>query len=258
MQLIDTHCHFDDPKLLPQMDTILERCRKAGVTDIIVPGTTQTGWSHILKICEANQNLYPALGLHPMFMDNHLPEHFKALRDSVETGKLCAIGEVGLDYHIPHHKQQQQELLEVQLDIAQKAGLPVLLHVRKAHDHILSMIRRLQFTSGGIVHAYNGSRQQAETYMDHGFLFGFGGTLTYARAKKLHRLAENLPLENIVLETDAPFMAPASLHNQDNSPENLPLILKTLSELRSETMETIAYQTTANARRLLLSPKRDN
>ncbi len=252
MRLIDTHSHIDVEVFAHDFHEVLTRTRAAGVIAQILPGIRQTWWDRLLFLCQKEDDLHPAIGLHPMYLDVHLPEHLLELRSHAESGKLVAIGEIGLDFFVKDFDQnRQQELFEAQLDIAKEACLPVLLHVRKAHDQVLSIIRQKGFPHGGIIHAFGGSMQQAENYLKRGFLIGFGGSVTYTRAKKIRRIAQALPLESIVLETDAPDLPPAGHHGQRNSPEYLAEILKILAELRVESLDEIACMTTQNASRLL-------
>jgi TatD DNase family protein len=162
-----------------------------------------------------------------------------------------AIGEIGLDYFIENlDRDRQQELFETQLRIAREADLPVIVHVRKAHDQVLKTLRRIQ-VRGGIIHAFNGSLQQGEQYLELGFRLGFGGTLTYEGSKRIRRLARDLPLSAIVLETDAPDIAVASHRGERNSPEYLPECLAALAEVRGEDPAFLAQATGRNAEAVL-------
>jgi len=251
MQLIDTHCHLDVAAFDRDRDAVLTRACTAGVTRIVVPGITAAGWKKLLTLCTSETGLYPALGLHPVFLDTHHPDDLQALEASIARHKPVAIGEIGLDFYRPElDRARQKALFEAQLHIARAAGLPVLLHVRKAHDDTLALLHKAR-VCGGICHAFNGSLQQARQYIELGFKLGFGGMLTFDRSRKLHRLARELPLAIMVLETDAPDMPPASHHGQRNSPEYLPEVLQALARLREEDTDTIAAQTTANAIELL-------
>ena len=252
MELIDTHSHIDLGVFSNDFHQVLNRARKAGVIAQVLPGVQRDGWDRILKLCATEKDIYPAIGLHPMYMRYHTPGDLTELREHALSGKLVAIGEIGLDYFVKDiDKEAQQELFEAQLEIATDAKLPVLLHVRKAHDQVQKTLRCLHFPNGGIVHAFSGSLQQAEHYLKLGFLISICGTVTYDRATKIRAVAAQLPLESLVLETDSPDIPPSAFHGQRNSPEYLPEILSSLVELRGESVETIARQTTVNARNLL-------
>lgn len=251
-QIIDTHCHLDLSQFRPDLDRIVERSRGGGVSDFVIPGYISSGWDRILKLCCRKAFLHPALGLHPVYLSDHKPEDIDELRELSNREKLVAIGEIGLDYQEGLDKsEEQQELFQQQLLIASGADLPVLLHVRKAHDQVLAILRRHNLGRGGIVHAFNGSRQQADHYIKLGFKLGYGGTLTYDRARRIRKLAAELPLSAIVLETDAPDIPLAGRREHANSPEYLPEILDALASLRSESKEEIGAQTTSNARNIL-------
>lgn len=251
MDLIDTHCHLDDASFEADRDTVLAHCRQAGVQRIVVPGVDAGGWDNLLDLCRRHEGLYPALGLHPMYLSRHKPEHISRLPAALEKASPVAVGEIGLDYYIdnPDH-QRQEDLLRQQLRIAREARLPVLLHCRKAHDQILKALREIP-VPGGIAHAFNGSLQQAQQYIELGFKLGFGGMLTYERSNKLRKLARELPIESIVLETDAPDMTVASHRGERNSPEYLPECLAALAEVRDEEPDYLARQTTRNAETVL-------
>jgi TatD DNase family protein len=252
MEIFDTHCHLDVPEFSKDRDEVLDRARTAGVSRLVIPAIAEAGWEHLLDFCNREKGLYPALGLHPIFTEEHRDEHLTLLRKRVEQERPVAIGEIGLDFFIPDpDRERQVELFEAQLAIAEEFAMPVLVHVRKAHDQVLQSLKKFTLP-GGIAHAFNGSMQQAEQYLERGFCFGFGGMLTYERSKKIRKLAAELPLESIVLETDAPDMSPAAHHGERNSPEYLPEVLAALSEVRGESHESLARQTTTNACRLFM------
>ena len=251
LELIDTHCHIDAEIFNPNYEDIFSRARAVGVSSLIVPGVHQPWWRRLMHICASSTALYPALGMHPIYLDSHRHEHLEELEQYAHNNSVVAIGEIGLDYFYKDaDRQTQQELFEAQLEIATAAQLPIILHVRKAHDQVLSTLRRHKFKYGGIAHAFNGSKQQAQQYMQLGFKLGFGGTLTYNRAKRIRAMAQELPLEAIVLETDAPDIPLFGHQGQANLPEYLPEIMEALASLRPEPREKIARQTTDNARAL--------
>ncbi len=251
MELFDSHCHIDVEEFDADRDTVLQRTRQAGVTRMLVPAVHRQGWRFLLDYCQVNPGLYPALGLHPVYLQQHRDEHISELAQWVEQEKPLAIGEIGLDYFVTElDRERQQTLFEAQLEIARDANLPVALHVRKAHDQILNTLKRIR-VRGGFSHAFNGSEQQAQQYIDLGFKLGFGGMLTYERSSKIRHLAKVLPLDAIVLETDAPDMTVAAHRGERNSPEYLPDCLQALSDVRQEDPESIARQTTHNAMQVL-------
>lgn len=247
MELIDTHCHLDVAEFDADRDAVLDACRASGVTRIVIPGVTAAGWGNLLALCADHRGLYPALGLHPVYLADHRDDDIEELADWVALHRPVAVGEIGLDYYIddPDHARQQA-LFEAQLRVAADAGLPVILHVRKAHDAVLATLRRIR-VEGGICHAYNGSLQQAGHYIDLGFKLSFGGMLTYERSSKLRALARALPQEAIVIETDAPDLTVASHRGERNSPAYLPECLAALAAVRGEDPVELAAITTRNA-----------
>lgn len=251
MELFDTHCHLDVADFDADRAAVLARGRAAGVGQMVIPAVDAVGWPGLIDLCHREEGLYPALGLHPIFIDRHRDDDLVELRRLVEKEHPVAIGEIGLDFYIKElDRERQQWLFEQQLQIADEFQLPVLLHVRKSHDEVLSTLKRMRFTHGGIAHAFNGSRQQAQQYIDLGFKLGFGGMVTYERSSKLRQLAAELPLASLVLETDAPDMSPTAHHGGRNSPEYLPEILQAVAELRGLESELLAESLLSNAREI--------
>lgn len=251
MQLIDTHCHLDVAEFNTDREQVIARAAALGVTRIVVPAIVARSWESLLDLCAAHDGLYPALGLHPVFLEQHTPGDVDALRDTIERQPPLAVGEIGLDFYIKGlERARQLDLFETQLRVARDAGLPVLLHVRKAHDEVLAALRDTP-VPGGIAHAFNGSMQQAARYLELGFKLGFGGTMTYPGSRKIRQLARDLPAEAIVLETDAPDIVVAAHRGAEgrarNSPEYLVDCLRALAEIRATPEDEIAAITTANA-----------
>ena len=247
MELFDTHCHIDVDAFDADREQVLSRARRAGVRHLLVPAIQREGWQGLWELCMSDPHLHPAIGLHPVLLDRHADADSEALEAFIQTHRPVAIGEIGLDYAIRSlDKTRQQILLEAQLRIAAENRLPVVLHIRKAHEPMLRTLARFDLR-GGICHAFNGSEQQAGRYLDMGFKFGFGGALTFPNARHLHELASKLPLDSIVLETDAPDMSGAKHRYQRNSPEYLPEVVQVLSDLRGVDPERIAEATTQNA-----------
>lgn len=251
MEIIDTHCHIDVEDFDPDRNEILARCRQQGIARIVVPAVLASSWQSLLDLCRRESGLFPALGLHPVYLTQHSDTDIASLAAWVEREKPVAVGEIGLDYYVEAlDRERQQHLFESQLQVARDADLPIILHVRKAHDQVLATLKRYK-VRGGIAHAFNGSLQQAQQYIDLGFKLGFGGMLTYERSNKLRRLAKELPLDEIVLETDAPDMTVAAHRGERNSPEYLPDCLQSLAEVRDEDPLLVAAATTRNAEQVL-------
>jgi TatD DNase family protein len=249
-RIIDTHCHLDVEAFDADRDEVLARARKNGVTDLIIPAVTADRWEGLLALCAGDPGLHPALGLHPVYLEQHKEDDLEKLPDAITTHRPVAVGEIGLDFALRElDRNRQVSLLERQLEIAGRFDLPVILHVRKAHDEMIGLLKKRSLP-GGTVHAFNGSLQQAESYADMGFKLGFGGMLTFERSSRLHRLAKALPASVLVLETDAPDLTVASHQGERNSPEYLPEVLAALAEVRGESREEVAACTSANARRV--------
>lgn len=251
MTLIDTHCHLDAPEFDADRAEVLAAARAAGVGAIVVPAVTAAGWDALLALCAAQRGLHPALGLHPVYLAQHRDEDLAALERRLAERRPLAVGEIGLDHFVEDlDRARQQRLFEAQLAIARDAGLPVLLHVRRAHHAVLAALKRIR-PPGGIAHAFNGSLEEARQYLDLGFVLGFGGTLTFERSRRIRALARALPLSALVLETDAPDLTPAAHRGERNTPAWLPEVLTALAEVRETSPEALAEATSANARRLL-------
>jgi TatD DNase family protein len=249
--LIDTHCHLDVEEFDPDRAQVLAEARAAGLIGIVIPAIHAAGWPRLLRLCATAADLYPALGLHPVYLAQHRPEHIADLERALADSRPLAVGEIGLDFYQEGlDPARQQALFEAQLVLARSAGLPVLLHARKAHDQVLATLKRLR-VRGGIAHAFNGSLQQAGKYLDLGFCLGFGGMLTFERSLRLRPLARALPIEAIVLETDAPDLTVAAHRGSRNSPAYLPEVLSALAEVRDADPAELAAQTTRNAREVL-------
>jgi len=250
--LFDTHCHLDFPQFSENLKKMILKAEEAGISGILIPGVKRAGWREIRQITATHSICHTALGLHPLFVEEHTKEHLHDLEMALSVGPIAAIGEIGLDfYHANSNRSMQLHFVTTQISIAKAAELPVVLHVRKAHDEMLRILIQMDFKSGGIVHAFNGSEHQAQKYCDLGFKLGFGGAMTYPRAAKLHRLASTLPLDSLVIETDAPDMPPVTCHQEYNTPLHLFDNFRSLVTLRPESAAQIAMQTTINAHSVL-------
>lgn len=250
MHFIDSHCHIDFEAFDSDRSSLLDHCLQLGIKQIIIPAVTRSRWQKLNTLCQQSAMLFPTLGLHPLFLDDHRAEDLVELEKLIPTVKPVAIGEIGLDFYIANpDKPQQISLLEQQLELAKQFTLPVILHVRKAHDQVYALLRRHDIHHG-VVHAFSGSLQQAENYIKQGLMLGAGGMLSYQKAKRIKSVYRHVPLENLILETDAPDMPLQGYREQRNSPEFIPSIANFLADLRSDTVENIAQHTTKNARYL--------
>jgi TatD DNase family protein len=248
---IDTHCHLDAAEFSADRDAVIAAARDAGVTTLVVPAVAAANFADVRACCRRYSACLPAWGIHPMLTDRARDEDLSTLRDWLRQHRPLAVGEIGLDGFVPGLDMSRQEHFFVeQLKLAKEFDLPVLLHIRRAQDLVLKYLRRVG-VRGGIAHAFNGSRQQADEFIRLGFKLGFGGAMTYPRATRIRALAAELPIEAIVLETDAPDIPPAFSDSRRNVPANLPAIGANLAELRGQSSATVAEETGANAREVL-------
>lgn len=254
MQLIDSHCHLDAEEFDPDRQAVLARADAAGVVAQVVPATTAASWEKLRQVCAARPGLHPAYGLHPVFLQAHAPQDLQRLREWIEREKPCAIGECGLDYFIDTLDRERQSFyFDAQLALAREYGLPVVVHARRSVEAVIQAIRRVGHLRG-VVHSYAGSPEQARQLWDLGFLVGLGGPVTYERARRLRRLVAEMPLEFLLLETDAPDQPDAAVRGQRNEPARLTAVLDCIAALRDEPAEAIAAQTALNARQLFQLP----
>lgn len=265
MDWIDTHCHLDAPEFDADRGAVIARARAQGVTRIVLPAVEAANFGTVRRIAHEERFAY-ALGIHPLYVDRADDAALSALRDALATSRddprLVAVGEIGLDHFVAGlDRARQARIYAAQLALAREFELPVILHVRRSADDLLAHLRRVG-VAGGIAHAFNGSEQQARAFIGLGFRLGFGGTLTFERALQIRRLAQTLPESAIVLETDAPDIAPQWLYRSAqgrargaaparNEPAELPRIAETLAALRGWTLAQTAAITSANARAAL-------
>jgi TatD DNase family protein len=255
---IDTHCHLDAHEFVAAEGGppgVGARAAGNGVSMIVIPAVERGNFADVAAIAARTPNACYGLGIHPMCVPQATDDDLEALRELAQASmgdpRFVAIGEVGLDFFIPalctpEMRAKQERFFRAQLRIARDLGLPVLTHVRRSQDQVLKHVRQIT-PPGGIAHAFNGSFQQAQTFIDLGFHLGFGGAFTFTRALQIRRLATQLPLSAIVMETDAPDIAPAWIHPARNSPEHLAAIGFALAELRGMEPPEVATVTTRNA-----------
>ncbi|WP_416057097.1 TatD family hydrolase [Stenotrophomonas maltophilia] len=252
--LVDSHCHLDASEFDADRDAVIARARAAGVQAQVVPAVTAASWPKLRQVCQQVPGLYPAYGLHPMFLAEHQPGHLADLRGWIERERPCAIGECGLDFFVEGlDAEAQQRYFIGQLELAREFDLPVIVHARRAVDAVIAAIKRVGGLRG-VVHSFSGSPEQAAQLHKLGFLLGLGGPLTYERAQRLQRLVREMPLEQLLLETDAPDQPDAGIRGQRNEPARLAVIARHVAALRGSDAETVARVTSGNARRLFALP----
>ncbi len=264
MTWIDTHCHLDATEFDCDRAAVLARARAAGVGQLVLPAVRAEHFEAVRTLAHQHGLAY-ALGIHPLHVDQSTDADLDRLADALarhrDDPRLVAVGEIGLDHFVPGlDLPRQQRFYVAQLQLAKDAGLPVILHVRRSADALLAGLRR-SGVAGGIAHAFNGSRVQADAFIQRGFRLGFGGALTFERALQIRRLAADLPASALVLETDAPDMPPHWLYRtaaqraagetSRNEPAELPRIAAVLAGLRGWSLDQTAAVTGANARAAL-------
>lgn len=248
--LIDSHCHLDAPEFAHDRAQVLARAQAAGVTRQIVPAVARRGFEMLRALCATLPGLYPAYGLHPMYLDEHRPPHLDELAEWIARERPVAVGECGLDHFVEGlDPERQRTYFERQLELARDADLPVIVHARRAVDAVIASIRRIGRLRG-VVHSFSGSAEQAAQLWKLGFLLGFGGPITYDRARRLRAIVAAMPLEQLLIETDAPDQPLADHRGERNEPARLPEVLHCAALLRGEPVDVIAAATTRNAERL--------
>ncbi|MFC5577669.1 TatD family hydrolase [Lysobacter niabensis] len=250
MVLVDSHCHLDAAEFDTDRDEVIARARSAGVTRQIVPAVDAAGWPKLRGVCSRDAGLFPAYGLHPMYLSAHRTEHLSQLREWLERERPVAVGECGLDYFIEGlDRDAQAHYFEAQLQLAREFDLPVVVHARRAVDAVIAAIRKIGKLRG-VIHSYSGSVEQARQLWDLGFMVGLGGPVTYDRANRLRGIAATMPLEYLLLETDAPDQPDAGIRGERNEPGRLLEVLRVIAQLRGQDVGDVAAATTANAERL--------
>lgn len=248
--LYDSHCHLDAAEFDADRPAVLARARDAGVARQLVPAVDRASWDAIRTLCAAEPGLRPAYGLHPMFLGRHQPGHLDELRDWLESERPAAVGECGLDFFVDGLDPDKQRLyFRRQLELARDFDLPVVLHARRAVEEVIATLREVG-GQRGVVHSWSGSEEQARQLFELGFCLGIGGPVTYDRAKRLRRTVASMPLDCLLLETDAPDQPDADWRGQRNEPARLRQVLEVVAQLRGQPAAAIAEATSANALRL--------
>ena len=256
--MIDSHCHFDFDDFAADRTQVWERCLAAGVDRILIPGVCIAQWRSLFALVGSEPHWYGAVGVHPWWVGDLAvaPERLqqaiveRVVKERAGSDRCVAIGECGLDATIASTMEVQLAALRPQLAAACELSLPVILHAVKAHSETLAQLKQFRPQRGGVVHAFTGSLEIAREYWKLGFYLGIGGTITYERAAKTRRAVREMPLESLLLESDAPDMPLAGRQGQRNSPEYLPVIAGALAELRNISLDTVIAQTRANTRAL--------
>lgn len=245
--LIDTHIHLDAAEFDRDREALIAAARSAGVGAFVVPAVEVANFDAVAALSARSADIHHAYGIHPLFVAGACGEDLERLDARLAAGGAIAVGEIGLDLFVRDVDPAVQERFYVaQLKLARKHGLPVILHVRRAVDAILKQLRRIE-VPGGIAHAFNGSRQQADMLVALGFKLGFGGSMTFSGSTRIRELAASLPASAIVLETDAPDIPPEWVQGGRNEPANIARYAQLLAGLRGVTLEEVIATTAQNA-----------
>lgn len=266
-RFFDSHCHLDfsDFGHAAERAGLWRQCQDQGITELLIPGVEPKQWPTLGQLVDALEGVYFALGIHPWFandLDSFKNDNSKmdtlsdALLAQLNKSQLLtkpqcvAIGECGMDAMIDTDLSWQEQLLEAHVQLACDLDKPLIIHVRKTHNPTLQLLSRYRPSAGGVIHGFTGSIDLAKQYWQLGFYLGIGGSITYPRANKTRNTVQAMPLESLLLETDAPDMPLQGKQGQANSPLALINVAKTLAELRGESLEKVAQQTRYNAQRL--------
>jgi TatD DNase family protein len=258
--MIDTHCHIDEEAFDADREEVIARQRAAGVEAMIVPGVNGESIETVMRVCRAHPGYcYPALGLHPEDVKADWQERLEEIKQAIRNyqDELVAVGEIGLDYYWDKtYKAAQQEVLRQQIALARELDLPVILHNREATEDLLRILENAQGTTDvhntkvrGVFHCFNGSKETAQRILKTGMYIGIGGVLTFKNCK-LYETLEVVPLERILLETDAPYMAPTPHRGERNESRLMIHVAEQLADIFGRSPEEIIRQTTANAKQL--------
>jgi TatD DNase family protein len=248
--IVDSHCHLDDPEFDRDRAAVVARARAAGVELQVVPAIDHDTWEKTRAACATAPGLFAAYGLHPLLLAKHREQHLDALVAWIEREQPKAVGECGLDFFVEGLDAETQRFyFRRQLQIARDFDLPVIVHARRAFEEAIAELRRLPGLRG-VVHSWAGSEEQARQLFQMGFCLGLGGPVTYERARRIRRVAASMPVEFLLLETDAPDQPDSQRRGQRNEPAHLTTVRDCIAHLRNVAPETIAEATTANAIRL--------
>lgn len=245
--LTDSHAHLDAREFDADRAAVLARARAAGIVHQIVPAVNAAGWEPLRALCAVAPDLHPAYGLHPMYLADHAPRHLHLLADWLRRERPVAIGECGLDFFVDGLAPDAQRAYFLrQLELAREFALPVIVHARRALDEVIATLRRVGGLRG-VVHSFSGSEEQARQLWKLGFSIGIGGPVTYPRAQRLRRIVAAMPLEYLLLETDAPDQPGLGHRGRRNEPAHLVEVLDCVAALRGVEAEALAAATTRNA-----------
>jgi TatD DNase family protein len=252
MQLVDSHCHFDFAEFDQDRDVLWEQCRRSGIVQLVIPGVEPEQWEKALSVSAAFTGVWVSAGLHPWWLETaQLPKR-DAWQQVLEKKSCVAVGECGLDAAIKSPMCLQESIFKQHIEMAIDHELPLIIHVRRAHNETIRLLKHYQPERAGVIHGFTGSWEIAMAYWKLGFYLGVGGSITYPCAHKTRATIQSMPLDALLLETDAPSMPLHGYQGQPNTPCQVSQVAKALAELRQQPLALIAQQTTLNSQQLFM------
>lgn len=250
--LVDTHAHIDFEDYQDDFDTLLQNCREAGVEKIIIPGVESSTFERIMGLVNKYDNLFGAIGIHPCDAKEWNENSYELIKNLASSPKVVAIGEIGLDYYWDKtYNDLQKEVFAKQIEIAKELKKPIIVHDREAHGDTLEILKATNAKEVGVVmHCFSGSAEFAMECVKEGFYVALGGVVTFKNAKKPHEVAKVVPIENLLLETDSPYLTPEPYRGKTNSPAYVRFVAQKIAELRGISVDEVEEATTQNAHRL--------
>lgn len=250
--LFDTHSHLNSPKFADELDDLIARARENGVRKIVIPGYDYESNVRSLEIAAAREGIYAVVGYHPCDLNDLTDDHYQKLYDWAKRDEVVGIGEIGLDYHWDTTTPElQDQMFRKQIAIAKELDLPIIIHDREAHGDILKILQEEDAGKvGGIMHCFSGSWEFAQECMKLNFYISFGGPVTFKNGKRPAEVASKVPLDRLLVETDAPYLTPEPYRGKRNEPAYVKHVAEKIAELRGLAFEELAAETAANACRL--------
>lgn len=246
----DTHAHYDSSKFDADRDAVLRALPESGVTLVVDPGDNAERSRRAVELAQQYPHVYAAVGWHPEEAENWDENSLPAIRELAKQPKVCAIGEVGLDYYWDTtYRERQKEMFRAQIELALELDLPVIVHDREAHGDSLEIVRDYPALRG-VFHCFSGSVEMAQELLRRGWYLGFDGPITYKNAARVPEVIRICPMERILLETDSPYLAPVPNRGQRNDSRNLPYIAATVARIKDMPVEAVAAQTMENGKKL--------
>jgi TatD DNase family protein len=252
LELFDTHCHLNSPQFQEELSDLIGRARETGVRSIVIPGYDYESNLRSLAIAEKYEGIYCAVGYHPCDLNDLTDDHYQKLYEWAKRDHVVAIGEIGLDYHWDTTTPElQKEMFRKQIAIAKELHLPIVIHDREAHGDILQILKEEDAAKvGGIMHCFGGSWEMAQECMKMNFYISFGGPVTFKNGKRPQEVASKVPLERLLIETDAPYLTPEPYRGKRNEPAHVKYVCEKIAALKELSPETVAAETAANARKV--------